>query len=202
MLAITIASAAVEANSATASHNTKVILGGTLTSGADGKSSTNALGNVHNEVRKDLRDGDIRQANTTLTRDLVFAIASINGLAQGGLRRCPQFRLNAQEREDLATFSEALPPLVDMGIRPPVAWVHERLPDVQADLLFSCPPYGNLERYSDDKADLSTMRYPRFLRTYRQIIKEACGHAAPRPICLLCGGRHQGHTGPVPGIRE
>jgi len=108
-------------------NQSKVILGGTLTSGADGKSSTNALGNVHNEVRKDLRDGDIRQANTTLTRDLVFAIASINGLAQGGLRRCPQFRLNAQEREDLATFSEALPPLVDMGIRPPVAWVHERL---------------------------------------------------------------------------
>ena len=108
-------------------NQSKVILGGTLTSGADGKSSTNALGNVHNEVRKDLRDGDIRQANTTLTRDLVFAIASINGLAQGGLRRCPQFRLNAQGREDLSTFSEALPPLVDMGVRPPVAWVHERL---------------------------------------------------------------------------
>ncbi|CAN7462010.1 hypothetical protein [Acidovorax sp. Leaf78] len=51
--------------------------------------------------------------------------------------------------------------------------VRRTLPDVQADLLFSCPPYGNLERYSDDKADLSTMRYPRFLRTYRQIIKEA-----------------------------
>ena len=29
-----------------------------ISSGADGKSSTNALGNVHNEVRKDLRDGD------------------------------------------------------------------------------------------------------------------------------------------------
>lgn len=51
--------------------------------------------------------------------------------------------------------------------------VRQALPGVQSDLLFSCPPYGNLERYSDDKADLSTMRYPRFLRTYRQIIKEA-----------------------------
>ena len=105
----------------------KVILGGTLTSGADGKSSTNALGNVHNEVRKDLRDGDVRQANTTLTRDLVFAVASLNGLAPGGLRRVPQFRLNAQEREDLGTYSTALPALVNMGVRPPVAWVHERL---------------------------------------------------------------------------
>ncbi|MCY9814236.1 phage portal protein family protein [Aeromonas caviae] len=31
----------------------KAILGGTLTSQADGKSSTNALGNVHNEVREE-----------------------------------------------------------------------------------------------------------------------------------------------------
>lgn len=108
-------------------NQSKVILGGTLTSGADGKSSTNALGNVHNEVRKDLRDGDVRQANTTLTRDLVFAVASLNGLAPGGLRRAPQFRLNAQEREDLGTYSTALPALVNMGVRPPVAWVHERL---------------------------------------------------------------------------
>ena len=108
-------------------NQSKVILGGTLTSGADGKSSTNALGNVHNEVRKDLRDGDIRQANTTLTRDLVFAVASLNGLVPGGLRRVPQFRLNAQEREDLGTYSTALPALVNMGVRPPVAWVHERL---------------------------------------------------------------------------
>lgn len=108
-------------------NQSKVILGGTLTSGADGKTSTNALGNVHNEVRKDLRDGDLRQANTTLTRDLVFAVGSLNGLVPGGLRRAPQFRLNAQEREDLGTYSTALPALVNMGVRPPVAWVHERL---------------------------------------------------------------------------
>lgn len=113
-------------------NQSKVILGGTLTSGADGKASTNALGNVHNEVRKDLRDGDIRQANTTLTRDLVFAVASLNGLAPGGLRRLPQFRLKTQEREDLTAFSQGLPDLVSMGVRPPVAWVHERLGIPQA----------------------------------------------------------------------
>lgn len=51
--------------------------------------------------------------------------------------------------------------------------VRRVLPDVEADLLFSCPPYANLERYSDHPADLSTMRYPDFLHTYRQIIKES-----------------------------
>ena len=66
--------------------------------------------------------------------------------------------------------------------------MRQALPDVQADLLFSCPPYGNLERYSDDKADLSTMRYPRFLRTYRQIIKEAVAMLRPdRFACFVVG---------------
>lgn len=111
----------------------KVILGGTLTSGADGKSSTNALGNVHNEVRKDLRDSDVRQLQTTMTRDLVFAIAAANGLATDGLRRSPVFRLNAQEREDLTSFANALPSLVTIGVRPPVQWVHERLGIPQAE---------------------------------------------------------------------
>jgi phage gp29-like protein len=72
-------------------NQSKVILGGTLTSGADGAASTNALGNVHNEVRKDLRDGDIRQLNATITRDLVYAIAAMNGLAPDGIKRCPRF---------------------------------------------------------------------------------------------------------------
>ncbi len=108
-------------------NQSKVILGGTLTSGSDGKSSTNALGNIHNEVRKDLRDGDVRQLNSTISRDLVYSIAAINGLAPDGLRRCPLFRLNAQETEDLTAMSEALPKLVAIGVRPTVAWTHEKL---------------------------------------------------------------------------
>uniref|UniRef100_UPI00398B6B75 phage portal protein family protein n=1 Tax=Erwinia tracheiphila TaxID=65700 RepID=UPI00398B6B75 len=48
----------------------KAILGGTLTSQADGASSTNALGNVHNEVRFEVRSSDATQVAATLTRDL------------------------------------------------------------------------------------------------------------------------------------
>ena len=44
----------------------------------------------------------------------------------------------------------------------------------KADLLFSCPPYADLEVYSDDEADISNMPYPRFLEVYRKIISEAC----------------------------
>ena len=108
-------------------NQSKVILGGTLTSGADGKSSTNALGNVHNEVRKDLRDSDVRQVNSTVTRDLVYAIAAVNGLAPEGVRRAPQFRLNAQEPEDMKAFADSLPKLISIGVRPTVQWAHEKL---------------------------------------------------------------------------
>ena len=105
----------------------KVILGGTLTSGADGKSSTNALGNVHNEVRKDLRDSDIRQVGSTITRDLLYPLALLNGLAPDGMRRCSVFQLDVGETEDMAAYAEALPKLVDIGVQIPVQWAQEKL---------------------------------------------------------------------------
>ena len=105
----------------------KVILGGTLTSGADGKSSTNALGNVHNEVRKDLRDSDIRQVGSTITRDLLYPLAVLNGLAPDGMRRCPVFRLDVGETEDIKVYAEALPKLVNVGFQIPVQWAQEKV---------------------------------------------------------------------------
>lgn len=41
------------------------------------------------------------------------------------------------------------------------------------DLLFSCPPYADLEVYSDDPDDISGMDYPDFLAAYRDIIAKA-----------------------------
>lgn len=108
-------------------NQSKVILGGTLTSGADGAASTNALGNVHNEVRKDLRDGDIRQLNSTLTRDLVYAIAALNGLAPDGIKRCPRFGLITGETEDLKVYADALPKLVAIGVQVPQDWANNKL---------------------------------------------------------------------------
>jgi 16S rRNA G966 N2-methylase RsmD len=42
------------------------------------------------------------------------------------------------------------------------------------DMIFSCPPYADLEVYSDDKCDLSNMEYRHFLKIYREIIKKSC----------------------------
>lgn len=51
--------------------------------------------------------------------------------------------------------------------------------DWQFDFVFSCPPYADLEVYSEDPRDLSTMDYPAFLTAYNQIIAAACARLKP-----------------------
>jgi hypothetical protein len=56
------------------------------------------------------------------------------------------------------------------------------------DLLFSCPPYADLERYSDDPRDISTLDYPAFLAAYRAIVAASVGLLAPdRFACFVVG---------------
>jgi DNA modification methylase len=56
------------------------------------------------------------------------------------------------------------------------------------DLIFSCPPYGDLERYSDDAEDLSTMEWPAFLETYRAIVNASTAMLKPdRFACFVVG---------------
>jgi DNA modification methylase len=46
--------------------------------------------------------------------------------------------------------------------------------DYSADLVFSCPPYADLEVYSKQPEDLSNMTYSDFQAAYFEIIKKAC----------------------------
>ena len=62
-----------------------------------------------------------------------------------------------QEPQWLAGDSRQLPTLVDG----------------EYDFVFTCPPYADLEVYSEDPADLSTMPYAAFLEAYREIIANA-----------------------------
>lgn len=48
------------------------------------------------------------------------------------------------------------------------------LKGVRADMVMSCPPYADLEKYSDDPKDLSNMDYEDFKRAYFEIIKKTC----------------------------
>lgn len=74
--------------------------------------------------------------------------------------------------------------------------------DVQADMVFSCPPYADLEIYSDDPSDLSTLSYDDFVEAYRHIIKETCSILKDnRFACFVVGdvrdkkGNYRNFTG-------
>ncbi|MEG7381846.1 ParB N-terminal domain-containing protein [Bacillus subtilis] len=49
--------------------------------------------------------------------------------------------------------------------------VDQHLKDSEVDLMFSCPPYGDLEVYSDNPNDISNMEYDDFVKAYSEIIK-------------------------------
>ena len=88
----------------------KAILGGTLTSQADGKTSTNALGAVHNEIRHDLLVSDAAQIASTLTTELIAALCALN-LGITDRKLLPYFRFDTQQAEDLQLYADAIPKL-------------------------------------------------------------------------------------------
>jgi phage gp29-like protein len=110
----------------------KAILGATLTSGT-AANGNRALGDVHNEVRLDIRDDDAAQLDQTLGTFLIYPIAMLNSLFDDD--RSPSFRSDTQEPEDLKLYAEALPPLVNLGMRIPASWPNQKLkiPEPQGD---------------------------------------------------------------------
>ena len=56
------------------------------------------------------------------------------------------------------------------------------------DMLFSCPPYADLEVYSDMEGDISNMPYKNFLEVYRSIIKKSCDKLFPSAFAVWVVG--------------
>jgi len=103
----------------------KAILGGTLTSDA-GEKGARSLGEVHNEVRKEIRNADVRQLTRTLNRDLIYPLLALNSSSQIDPRRLPGITFDTGEAEDMTAFSEAIPKLA-AGMPIPVSWIQEKL---------------------------------------------------------------------------
>lgn len=66
---------------------------------------------------------------------------------------------------------------------------------VEADFLFSCPPYADLERYSDDPADISTLDYPAFREAYFDIVRASCALLRPNSFAAFVVGEVRGKSG-------
>lgn len=67
--------------------------------------------------------------------------------------------------------------------------------DKKFDFIFSCPPYGDLEVYSDDPNDLSNLEHKEMIKKYRQIIKDSVDHLKDnRFCCFVVGDYRNGKT--------
>lgn len=67
--------------------------------------------------------------------------------------------------------------------------------DIQADMIFSCPPYADLERYSNNPEDLSTMNYEDFKKAYFEIIRKCCGMLRENRFAVFVVGEVRGKDG-------
>lgn len=130
-------------------------------------------------------------------------IAALLGRRYLGVElRPPQVEAN---REQWAAIDKLVPKTAD-DYRPAPTWVVDDGRNVKAhartksaDFALTSPPYGDLEIYSDDPRDLSTMEHPAFCAAHRAIIAAVARALRPdRFACWVVGdfrdpaGRYRG----------
>jgi len=121
-----------------------------------------------------------------------FAGGSVRGIVASKLGRQyighelreEQVAANRAQGDELC-FDEKYPPA---WIRGDSRAIDKTCADVNADMIFSCPPYADLEVYSDNPKDLSTMKYEDFKAAYFEIIKKSCDRLKPDSFaCFVVG---------------
>ena len=96
----------------------KAILGATLTM-EQGRVGSQALGDVHNELRHDLRDADAVGVASAFRRTCIAPAVRLNF---GRDARIPDFKLFAEKSVDLVALSNAVLNFSNAGLRIPADW--------------------------------------------------------------------------------
>ena len=124
-----------------------------------------------------------------------FAGGSVRGIVSGFLGRTyvgndlslSQIEYNRTELE------KALPYMPEGFIAP--AWtagdsceIERLIPYKDFDMLLTCPPYADLEKYSDDPRDISTMDYANFMSAYKIIMEKSIGRLKENAIVAIVVG--------------
>ena len=124
-----------------------------------------------------------------------FAGGSVRGVVAGSLDRKyygidlrpEQITANRQQVIDLIPNADVQYDTGDTN-----AVIH-KAPD--ADFIFSCPPYGPLEIYSDKPDDLSNMTPEQFDEVYASIIKKSCDKLKDNRFACFVVGDYRGKDG-------
>jgi phage gp29-like protein len=106
----------------------KAVLGQTTSSEAHATGLGSGIANLHGEVRHDILLADARKIAGTLSRDLIYPLVALNLGGVDSYRRSPRFIFDTQQPEDISLYANALPALVQAGMRRiPTQWVHDKL---------------------------------------------------------------------------
>lgn len=105
-----------------AAEMSKAVLGQTLTT-EQGNVGSQALGNVQNEVRKDLRDASAKGVAGDINRDLITVLVRLN---YGTAVRPPALRFITEDAKDITSFGSGVKSLKEAGTRIPQSWVRDR----------------------------------------------------------------------------
>lgn len=124
-----------------------------------------------------------------------FAGGSVRGIIAA---RCGRSYVGIDLRPEQVEANRAQVGLAGGG--PPPIWIAGDSLEIlkgypsepKFDLVFSCPPYADLERYSDNPLDLSTMEYPAFLAAYRAIIAMSVAMLKPDRFAVFVVGEVRG----------
>lgn len=128
-----------------------------------------------------------------------FAGGSVRGLVAGMLKRNytgidlseKQIEANKQQYEEISKKYTGI-------IKP--NWINgdslncKILANDKYNLLFTCPPYYDLEVYSDKDNDLSNKgTYEEFITAYKQIIKNSCDMLEDNSFAVIVVGNMRNH---------
>lgn len=102
---------------------TKAVLGQTLTSDVSSRGGSRALGEVHNEVRRDIMRADSKQLAATLNRDLVRPLVDLN---RGAPESYPRIVIGLPDELSMLQV-QALKQLVPVGLKVQTSDVRDRL---------------------------------------------------------------------------
>jgi len=125
-------------------------------------------------------------------------VASVLGVAYTGIDLSAiQIEANRVQWENISTRKYAAEWPVPTWIFGDSVGCADLLSDgYKSDLFFSCPPYGNLEVYSDNPVDISTMEYNSFLDAMEKIV--TAGYSMLRDnrfACFVVGDYRDKKTG-------
>ena len=107
-----------------------------------------------------------------------FAGGSVRGIVAGKLKynyigndlRKEQIEANRLNAEEVLLGADNMPTwTIGDSLK-----INTLTSNAEVDLVFSCPPYADLEVYSDLKEDISNMPYGEFMDIYKEIIYNSC----------------------------